>query len=504
VSENGPSILSALKSDLGKDPVQASYTELQTVTREIDHVLARLKRWMTPRKVPTPGVFAAAYSEVRRVPLATGGMERPACLVVGSFNYPFSLSLLPAVGSLAGGNPTVIKPSEKCPATAELMEKLVGRYLDEGAVRVIQGDVPVITALLSQPWGLIFFTGSERVGKIVASSAARTLTPTVLELGGKAPCYVSSDCPTDLRSAADRIIWAKTLNCGQTCVAPDYVVVHERVKARLCREMKGSLDRMFGPDPRRSEYSRIVDESAAERLVEMIREVEEETTDNETGPATKIECGGSASCDPSSRYVPPTIVLDPPLTSRVMTEEIFGPILPVLTCRSEGEAVELINSIPGTPLNLCVFTSSAETYDRITRACPAAGAHRNDCIIGNGSPFLPFGGLGSSGYGNYHGERSFDAFTHEYFSLYKPCHWIWEFGGLRYHPYNGSTLFLKLNNAPAVPVLRRILLALPLVVLLLALIYVPALRPMGIAVSDRTADLLLWMAEHVRMVDAAQ
>ena len=453
----------ALHQDLGKDVCEALWTEVLLTIKDIDHTLAHLKKWMKPQFVAGPGYNAIGFAQVERRPLRS-----PGVLVIGPSNYPLQLTIMPVAGSLAGGNPTVIKPSELCPATSQLTAELVARYFDAGSLQVVQGGIDETTALLEQEWGLVFFTGSERVGRIVAAQTAKTLTPTVLELGGKSPTFVDEHAPS-LPEVANRIIWSKTLNAGQTCVSPDYLLVHQRHAEALCQELVRTLEKQFGSNPQKGPLGRIVQVAHAQRHVEILKEVE-------ACPTTKILCGGSGKCDASSRYVCPTIVLNPPRNSRMMTEEIFGPILPVIVVQSRQEAIDFINDMPGVPLALYVYTSRAGVYRQMKDSCPSASAVRNDGIVQFANPNLPVGGLGSSGYGNYHGEFSFNTFTHAFGSMYRPCFPGSDFGMVRYHPFGkmkATILCDYLMDLPSIPVLpwRS---ALATVAVIMASYYLPA------------------------------
>ena len=469
----------ALNADLGKNACEALCTEILVTEKDIDHTLSHLKKWMTPKQVPGPAFNALGFAQVERRPLRS-----PGVLVIGPSNYPLQLTIMPVVGSLAGGNPTVIKPSELCPATAQLMAKLVKQYFDPGVLQVVQGGIKETTALLEHEWGLVFFTGSERVGRVVATQAAKTLTPTVLELGGKSPAFVDEFAPS-LPEVANRIIWSKTLNTGQTCVAPDYLLVHEKHADALCNELLKTLEKQFGSDPQLGELGRIVQVSHAQRHVDLLTEVEK-------SPSTKILCGGSSKCDPSSKYVCPTIVLNPPRDSRMLKEEIFGPILPVFVVKSRQEAIDFINNIPGTPLAMYVFTSSAAVYQQMKDSCPSASALRNDGIVQFANVNLPIGGLGTSGYGNYHGQSSFDTFTHAFASMYRPCFPGCDFGMLRYHPYNKTKAYLLTNHLmtlPYVPVVpwRGAMLLMAAVVVLK---YLPTVQPVALFLKENLANIL--------------
>lgn len=439
----------ALYKDLGKHYTEASCTELVTLEGEIDYFIANLSKLMQSKQVPSPAVLLPAFSTLEPRPLCG-----PGCLVIGPSNYPVLLSLKPVAGSLAAGNPTVLKPSELSSAVSQLLHRLVTQYFDTAAFRVVQGGVSETNALLKESWGLVFFTGSSRVGKIVAACAAETLTPVVLELGGKSPCFVDETAPSDLQAVANRIIWGKTLNAGQTCVAVDTLIVHESVIEKLVPELLQTLYKQFGLDPAQGELGRMVQPLHAVRQVEMIQQVEKAAAC--AGSLTKIVSGGSATCDPRSGYVCPTIVLNPPRDCRLLQEEIFGPILPIVTVKSRDEAVQVMRDLPGTPLCLYVFTKSAKIFKEITQKCPSGSAVRNDAVLHLVSPHFPFGGLGSSGYGAYHGKYSFDTFSHLHFSLYRPCSPGMDLGMARYHPFGDyKGYFLEqVVKLPDVPVLH--------------------------------------------------
>jgi len=316
----------------------------------------------------------------------------------------------------------VLKPSELCPASAKLLSKCIPEYFEASALQVVEGGIPETTALLAQDWGLIHFTGSERVGRIVASAAAKTLTPVVLELGGKCPCYVDESCPSDISQVANRIIWSKTVNCGQNCISPDYLLIHKSQVDGLLPELTRALEEQFGTDSSspstasngssnsyKSQLSKLVAPSHVQRAVDFIQEIEEMA---KTDKHIQILSGGSSKCDKQSGYVAPTIILNAPLDSRIMKEEIFSPILPILVVNDRDQAVEIINSMDGTPLGLYVFTKSEAVFREMTERCRSGTAVRNDLIVQFAGPHLPFGGLGTSGMGSYRGENSFRCFSH--------------------------------------------------------------------------------------------
>jgi len=358
-------------------------------------------------------------------------------------------------GSLAAGNPVVLKPSEMAPSVSSLLTKLVPQYFDSSVFAIFEGGVPETTELLRHPWGLVFFTGSTRVGKVVSAQAAQTLTPVILELGGKSPTVLTKDCP-DMRVVADRIAWGKTVNGGQTCVAPDYVLCHRDVLSQFIDEIKQSLVRMYGIDAQKSNLTRVINEDSAKRIIRCIREIE-------VGGESKgkIIHGGSDLCDASSCFVSPTIILEPSLDTELMKEEIFGPVLPIVPVSTDEEAIEFIAKQQRgmTPLALYVFTRSSSVFEKIAASCPSATLVRNDVIVQFGTTSLPIGGLGTSGCGNYHGKHSIESFSHQRATIYKPAHAAFEYGGVRYAPYDDwgglkGKLFVTLTKLPKIPVLH--------------------------------------------------
>uniref|UniRef100_A0A7S1V7C7 Aldehyde dehydrogenase n=1 Tax=Grammatophora oceanica TaxID=210454 RepID=A0A7S1V7C7_9STRA len=440
----------ALKKDLGKERVEGLAMETFQCMLEIKHQLKHVKEWMKPKHVPSPGFNIVSFNTVEQRPLLS-----PGVLIIGPSNYPLSLVLIPAAGSIAGGNPTLLKPSELCPASSRLMKQLVHKYMDAGAMQVMEGAVRETTVILQKGWGKVLFTGSGRVGKIVAAAAAKTLTPVVLELGGKTPVIVDENAP-DLERVAHRLVWGKTLNAGQTCVGPDYLLVHAKHTQKLCENLILSVRQQFGATSEKiksSELGRIVQVGHAKRLVELIRECER---------AEKHGCtviiGGSKLCNAEERYVTPTLIMNAPMDSRVMTEEIFGPILPIKEFETRQEAMDIVNSMSGTPLAMYVYTKSQRIFRQFVDACPAASYMRNDCVAHFGNAHLPIGGLGSSGHGHYHGRSSFDTFTHTCISVYRPLGFGFEFFFLRYHPFGtgfkGWLLGSVIMHVPEIPVLR--------------------------------------------------
>ena len=385
-----PELLGALDQDLRKSEFEAYETEIGIVLDSIGRVLSHLPEWARPRRVRTPLVLFGASSRIYQEPYGT-------VLIIGPFNYPFQLLMEPLIGAVAAGNCAVLKPSSSTPHVAAAVRAIVRDAFDESYVRVVEGGREVIAGLLAQPFDYLFFTGSEPVGKVVMEAAARNLTPVTLELGGKSPCIVHEDA--DIPTACERIAWGKFLNAGQTCVAPDYLLVHRTVSDRLLDGLRRTITAFYGENPAESpDYGRIVDTRQAERLAAILRK-----------DAGKIVIGGQ--CLPEDRYVAPTVLDGVTPSDACMQEELFGPILPVMEYEDLDEAVRFINSRP-KPLALYLFTRSRHTASRVIARVPFGGGCVNDTISHLATPYLPFGGVGASGMGAYHGRASFETFSH--------------------------------------------------------------------------------------------
>lgn len=381
-------IMTALKADLGKDTVEAWTSEIGFVIGDIDHTIKHLKRWMKPRKVSQPLAAMPGKSFLLPEPLGT-------VLIIGAWNYPFQLVVAPLVAAIAAGNCAVLKPSELSPRTSAVLADLVPRYLDTGAFAVVEGAVPETSELLKQVFDHIMYTGGENVGKIVMRAASEHLTPVTLELGGKSPCVV--DSTADIKVAASRIAWSKWMNAGQTCVAPDYVLVERKVADELVEALKTTIQKFYGADPKSSkDYGRIVNHRHFERLKAYLE-------------GQDVIFGGQN--DAEERYLSPTLVMEPAADSKVMQEEIFGPILPILVVDDINQAVPFINARP-KPLALYVYTKSQAFEDRILGQTSAGSVCVNDGFMFMVNPDLPFGGVGNSGMGAYHGQHGFDTFSH--------------------------------------------------------------------------------------------
>ncbi|MHA3836309.1 aldehyde dehydrogenase family protein [Terrabacter sp. AAH1] len=384
-------IAAALHADLGKSATEAWVTETGFLVREIDHTLRHLRAWTAPRRVPVPLSLAPGRARVVREPLGV-------VLVIAPWNYPLQLCLAPLVGALAAGNAVVLKPSELAPATSALIARLVPEHLDPEAVHVVEGAVPETTALLAERFDHIFYTGNGTVGRIVLEAAAAHLTPVTLELGGKSPAYVADDA--DLPVTARRLVWGKFTNAGQTCVAPDYVVATPETLAKLKPLLVEAIREAFGDDPASSpDYGRIVDGRHFERLTGLL-------------DGGRVVAGGRS--DAATRYLEPTLVevADPDDPEEaVMRDEIFGPVLPLVPVADLDAAIALVNG-RDKPLALYVFTPSAVVRERFVRETSSGAIGFNIPLAHLAVPELPFGGVGASGMGAYHGERSVELFSH--------------------------------------------------------------------------------------------
>jgi len=389
LSNSVSEIQEAMRHDLGKSATEAYLTEIGPVIAEAKLLKKNLSRWTKNRRVQAPITLGTSRAWIQREPLGT-------VLIIGPWNYPFHLLLVPLAGALAAGNSVVLKPSEIAPATSRLLSKLIPRYLDPDAVKIVEGGVQETTELLDLPWDHIFYTGNGAVGSIVMAAAAKHLSPVTLELGGKSPVWVDESFP--IEQAAQTLAWAKYANCGQTCVAPDYVLATRDVATRLARELERSIAGYYGSDPRTSpDYSRIVNERHARRLASLL------------GAGTTVVGG---TFDIADRYVSPTVLLDVPMNAPVMMDEIFGPILPIVVVHDHHQAIEFIRQRP-KPLALYVFTNRSPVRDDILAKTSSGGVALNTAMLQLGVSTLPFGGVGASGTGSYHGEQSIKTFSHE-------------------------------------------------------------------------------------------
>ena len=409
MKEHADDFYAALWKDLRRNRIEADWVDVKYITSEIDHVLTYLRAWMRPSSVPTPLVVAPSRAHVRFDPLGVG-------LIIGTWNYPVMITLSPLIGAISGGNCAVIKPSEVSRATADVIARLIPEYLDRSAFSVVLGGVPETTILLEQEWDHIFYTGGAAVAKVVMTAAAKRLTPVVLELGGKNPTIVHSSA--NLRIAARRIACGRWFNVGQTCTAPDYVLVFRDVAAEFLKYLKDTVLQFYGEDPQDSpDYGRIVNVQHFDRLMGLLA-------------SGTVSHGGQH--DREDLFLAPTVLVDVPLDSPAMREEIFGPILPIVEVSSVEETIEFVNSRP-SPLGLYVFSESRAVTQRILNLTTSGDAVVNDCTLQPIIHDMPFGGVGSSGMGKYHGEWGFRAYTNARGVLYHST--VVDVGSLRYPPY---------------------------------------------------------------------
>lgn len=394
--EREDEISDALHADLGKSPVESFLTETGVTLSELAHMRRNLRRWLKPKHVRPALVVAPAVTYTVREPLG-------AALIIAPWNYPLQLALVPLAAAIAAGNVAVVKPSEHAPATSATLARFVGEYLDPRAVRVVEGGVDTSTELLAERWDTIFYTGGAKVARVVARAAAEHLTPVTLELGGKSPVFV--DDSADLDVAARRIAWGKLLNAGQTCVAPDYVLATPKAARGLAERISAAFAEMLGHDPEASEdYARIIHDGHFARLESLL-------------DGGQIHSGGTRNSQ--TRYFEPTLLVDVDETSPVMQEEIFGPILPLIEVVDENAAISFINSRE-KPLALYLFSERKSVRQKFLRNTSSGALSVGLTVAHVGVSELPFGGVGESGIGAYHGEASLDAFSHTKAVLRKP------------------------------------------------------------------------------------
>ncbi len=409
--ERKDDILAALSADLGKSAFEGFLAEIALCEKEVAYMLDNLDKWMQPEKVSTPLAVQPGKSRIYRDPLGV-------VLIIAPWNYPAQLALLPMIGAIAAGNCVVVKPSEVAANTSQVLAKLIPEYLDTECVKVVEGAVPETTALLEQRWDHIFYTGNGAVGRIVMAAAAKHLTPVTLELGGKCPVIV--DRTADLDVAARRVVWGKFFNAGQTCLAPDYILVHDAVADRFTDKLAKTIRAFYGDDARRSkDYARIINERHHDRLTKLLE-------------GCKVVAGGDH--DRTDRYIAPTLLRDVSFDAPIMQEEIFGPLLPIHTIGSMAQAIELVNE-RDKPLALYVFSEDKSVQDDVLSLTSSGGACVNDVVMHFTVPDLPFGGVGESGMGAYHGRASFETFTHKKSVLNKSRHMDLP---LRYPPYDDN------------------------------------------------------------------
>ncbi|AFY90859.1 aldehyde dehydrogenase family protein [Chroococcidiopsis thermalis] len=406
----------ALQADLHKPVVEIYLTEITVVKKEIDYAIKHLKSWIKPHKAAVPLEQLPGAGKIYPEPLGI-------VLIISPWNYPLQLAITPLVGAIAAGNCTIIKPSEIATHAAAVLAKMLQKYFDSTYISVVEGGVETSQKLLTEKFDHIFFTGGTNVGRIVMEAAAKHLTPVVLELGGKSPCIVDTDI--NLEYAAKRITWGKFINAGQSCIAPDYLLVPEAIKQQFIEKIQKCIAEFYGAQPANSpDYGRIIDRKQFDRLVALLAD-------------GKIVFGGET--DAESRYIAPTVIELASLDVPAMQSEIFGPILPVVTYQHISEAIAIVNQ-GSKPLALYLFSRDRNLQKRVLAETSSGSACINDTVLQFVVPTLPFGGVGSSGMGKYHGKASFDIFSHYKSVLYRSL--AIEIN-LRYPPYRGKLPLLK-------------------------------------------------------------
>ncbi|WOH00450.1 hypothetical protein DCAR_0519812 [Daucus carota subsp. sativus] len=425
LDENENQIFQALQRDLGKHPIEVYRDEIGVVKKSVTYALSCIDKWMAPKKNQLPLLFFPSRAEVRPEPLGI-------ILIFVSWNFPITLALDPLVGAISAGNTVVIKPSELSPETSAFLARTIPAYLDRKAIKVIEGGTDIAENLLQQKWDKIFFTGSARVARIVMAAAVTHLTPVTLELGGKCPAIVDSLSATlDLKVAAKRLAAGKWgACCGQACIAIDYILVEQKFSSALIELLKKSVKRFYGENVKNlKNLSTIVNKHHFNRLRNLMED---------PAVAASIVYGGEV--DEENMIIQPTILLDPPLDAEIMQEEIFGPLLPIITLDNIKDSIEFINSRP-KPLALYAFTKDDAFKKQIVAETSSGSLTFNDTVIQFVCDDLPFGGVGLSGFGRYHGKYSFDAFSHEKAVLHRSFYLELE---ARHPPWNDFKLrFLR-------------------------------------------------------------
>ncbi len=415
ILDNQAAILEAINADLNKPEFEAYATEIGVV-REIDYAIKHLKSWVKPKKVSTSIEQFPSSACIYPEPLGV-------VLIISPWNYPFQLMISPLVGAIAAGNCAIIKPSELAANTSRIVTQIIEKTFDPAYITSIEGGVETSQELLAEKFDHIFFTGGTKIGQLVMEAAAKHLTPVTLELGGKSPCIVDSN--VHIEHAAKRIAWGKFINAGQTCIAPDYLLVDRTVKNDLLTSIKQCIQEFYGDDPAKSpDYGRIINQRHFERLASFL---------NEGQPYI----GGQTN--PEERYIAPTVIDGVDWDTPIMQEEIFGPILPVLEYSDLSEAIAKINERP-KPLALYVFSKDQQKQERVLRETSSGGVCINDTVMQVGVSELPFGGVGSSGIGSYHGKASFDTFSHQKSVLKRSFLLDLDW---RYAPYQGKLKLIK-------------------------------------------------------------
>jgi len=416
IKTNEKDLFSALFKDLRKPAFESYISELGFIIDEINYAKKNLASWIKPKKVRTPISLFPGKSFIEYTPFGVA-------LIIAPWNYPLQLLLNPAISAMAAGNCAILKPSELAPETSETIAKIIKENFDPAYLTVVQGGVSESQNLLDQKLDKIFFTGGTKIGKIVMTAAAKNLTPITLELGGKSPCIVDQGIP--IETTARRITWGKFFNAGQSCIAPDHLLVHHSIKNDLIEHMKKHIRSFFGEDPSKSpDYCRIIHEKHFQRISNLFNE-------------EKIIHGGKRNLE--DLYIEPTLFDSVSLEDNLMKEEIFGPLLPIITFTHIEEAIEIIQKNPN-PLALYIFSQNQENIQKIKNQIPFGGGCINEVFSHWANPHLPMGGIGESGLGHTHGKSGFETFSHKKGILKKPFFCDLQF---RYPPYRDKIKFLK-------------------------------------------------------------
>lgn len=404
-------IIEALNKDFGKPAFEAYLTEINIVQSDLKDAIKNIHAWAKPKRVRASILNFPSSDYIYTEPYGK-------TLIISPWNYPFQLAICPLIAAYAAGNSIVLKPSELTPHTSSLVSKIIRETFDVQEAVAVLGDADIAKSQLSKKWDYIFFTGSPAVGKEIAKAAAENLTPVTLELGGKNPCIV--DKSANLQIAAKRIVWGKFINAGQTCIAPDYLVIHKNIKAKFIRLLQQEITNAYGEDPKLSpDFTRIINKKHFLRLIGMIEE-------------EKAIAGGIY--DEENLYIAPTLIDEPALDSAIMKDEIFGPLLPLISYENESSLEKIISRYE-KPLSLYVFTEDKIFAERIIQKFSFGGGCINDTVVHFSNKRLPFGGVGNSGMGAYHGKKSYDTFSHQK-SIVKKATWLDI--PLRYAPYGNK------------------------------------------------------------------
>jgi len=420
IIDNEEKIMEATRKDLNRPEAETYIAETIFLIKEINHTIKKLKSWMKPKCVSTIFPLLPGCSRIVSEPFGVS-------LIIAPWNYPVQLAISPAIAAIAAGNCVIIKPSEMTPASSKLIAEMISKNFPEEFFAVVEGGVEETTALLNEKFDFIFYTGSTAVGRIVMQAAAKNLTPVVLELGGKSPCVI--DETANLKVAAQRIVWGKYVNCGQTCVAPDYILVHQSIRDPFIEAMRETLNECYGKQPTENkDYAAIVNSRHYDRIKNLMKD-------------EKFLTGGE--CNEAQRKIAPTLIDLKSDDSPLMKDEIFGPLLPVKSYNHISEALDFINKRP-KPLALYVFSKDKRTQQAFLSGTSSGGLVFNDVMVHLGVTDLPFGGVGDSGIGSYHGKHGFDAFSHHKSVLRRP---FWGENKLRYPPYKKTfPIVRKLYN----------------------------------------------------------